>query len=102
MGVYCERCGKECQPGIGNPEARLLKRAQKGLCADCSLTQFLKSTEPFSELLGRVGVEALKAPGIKLSIARLLITGKADASIEDVNMDRVVANWNLPVKLIRQ
>lgn len=91
----CKRCGKPCRGGGGNPEARLLKRAEKGLCADCALTEFLKKTEPLSHILKEIGVELLREKHIKAQIANLLIVGHSDASIGEIDIERVIANWSL-------
>ena len=96
--MNCERCGKPCQSGIGNPEARLLKRSDKGLCADCALTAFLKTETPFEYAVQNNGIEILRDANIRLQIAQLLIAGKSDATIDEIDMERVIANWNLPVK----
>jgi len=95
--TQCQRCSKECQAGVGNPEARLLKRADRGLCADCALTVFLKNETPFEYAVQNNGIEILRDTNVRLQIAQLLLTGKSDASIEEIDMNRVIANWNLPV-----
>ena len=101
MTTQCQRCGKECQGGIGNPEARLLKRGQKGYCADCALTAFLKNETPFEYAVQNNGIEILRDKNIRLQIAQLLIAGKSDATIDEIDMERVIANWNLPVKRMK-
>jgi hypothetical protein len=94
----CKRCGRPCQGGKGNPEARLLKRSDKGYCADCALTAFLKTTEPLNMLIASQGVGALRYPQIRQQIARLLIVGKSDANINEIRIERVIENWDLPVR----
>lgn len=96
--IKCQRCGKECQGGIGNPEARLLKRSTKGYCADCALTVFLKKETPFEYSIQNNGIEILRDKNVRLQIAKLLIVGKSDASISEIDMERVITNWNLPDK----
>jgi len=98
MNTNCKRCGKECQTGAGNPEARLLKRSDKGYCTDCALTLFLKDAEPLNMLIEEQGCEVLRAPHIREQIARILITGKSDANIGEIDIERVIENWALPVK----
>lgn len=98
LETKCKRCGKDCKGGAGNPEARLLKRAEKGYCADCALTEFLKKTEPLNMLLKEQGPEILRAQHIRAGIASLLIVGKSDASIGDIDIERVICNWDLPIK----
>ena len=95
--TVCGRCGKQCRGGAGNPEARLLKQSSKGFCADCALTQFLKRNEPLGSLIETQGVDILRNKEVKLQIARLLIIGKSDASINEIDTERVIANWKLPI-----
>jgi len=96
--IKCQRCGRNCQSGNGNPEARLLKRSDKGYCADCALTAFLKTTEPLNMLIGSQGVGTLRNQNIRAQIANLLIVGKSDANIGEIDIERVIENWDLPVK----
>ena len=97
MSTNCKRCGKECQGGEGNPEARLLKRSQTGYCADCAITTFLKKTEPVAMIFESLGPEALRNQTIQEQIADLLIIGKSDASIKEIDVERVIKNWDLPI-----
>jgi len=87
-----------CQGGEGNPDARLLKRAVSGYCADCALTAFLKGTEPLGMLIEENGLESLRNPIFLAQITRLLIVGNSDARIEEIDIDRVIENWGLPCK----
>jgi len=96
--VKCQRCGKNCQSGIGNPGARLLKRGKQGYCANCALTAFLKNETPFEYAIQNNGIEILRDKNIKLQVAKLLITGKSDATIDEIDMEEVIVNWNLPFK----
>ena len=96
--MQCKRCNRECQPSIGNPEARLLKRAKNGYCADCALTIFLKQTEPLNMLIRQQGVEVLRHKGIINQLSNLLVIGKSDATIDEIDFERLIANWDLPIK----
>lgn len=98
MILNCERCGKKCQSGEGNPEARLLKRAKNGYCADCALTCFLKKTEPLGMLIEGQGPEILRHQSIRAQIATLLIIGNSDADIGEIDIETVIRNWRLPIK----
>lgn len=91
----CERCGKPCQGGDGNPDAKLLKRSHSGYCADCALTLFLKSN--FSYVLGDKP-EMLRLPQVRQQIANLLITGNSDAGIGEIDIEHVIGNWDIPWK----
>ena len=94
----CGRCSKPCRGGEGTPDARLLKRAVSGYCADCALTAFLKGTEPLGMLIEENGLESLRNPIFLAQITRLLIVGNSDARIEEIDIDRVIENWGLPYK----
>jgi hypothetical protein len=94
----CQRCGKICQGGVGNPEARLLKRASSGLCVNCVITQFLKTTEPLSIVLNQVGVKAFYNPDVQAQISQLLKVGHSDASLYEIDWQVVIKNWDLPFK----
>ena len=93
----CNRCGKPCRPGEGNPEARLLKKSDKGYCADCGLTAYLKMTPPIDMLLRNSGPEILKLPAIREQISRILISANSDCDISEIDINRVISNWDLPV-----
>ena len=93
----CERCGRECQGGVGNPAARLLRKAQKGLCANCAVTAFLTDTEPIAGILKRGNILMLLNPMVQEQFGNILISGNSDASLRDVNWDVVVSQWDLPM-----
>ena len=95
--AHCKRCGKVCQPGPGNPKARLLTRSHKGYCANCALTAFLKQTEPLSGVLESQGPEMLRAEHVRLQIARLLLVGKSDATIGEIDIESIISQWGLPL-----
>ncbi|KKK63206.1 hypothetical protein LCGC14_2996630, partial [marine sediment metagenome] len=46
-------------------------------------------------LLKEQGVEVLRMQHIREGIARLLIVGKSDANIGDIDIERVISNWDL-------
>lgn len=100
--TFCRRCGKTCQSGTGNPNARIFRRANKGLCADCAITQFLKSTESLSWAMEKIGAKALYNPDIQRQIAAIMTAGNSDASPGEINWQRVIELWDLPVKPIKQ
>ena len=96
--MTCDRCRREgLQPGEGNPAARLLKRATAGCCADCSITAFLRTMPPLSELLEVQGPQVLLNPIVQQQVARILASGQADARPEEIDWARVVENWELPL-----
>lgn len=96
--VRCERCGRPCRSaGTGNPDARLLRHAERGYCANCGLTEFLKKTSPLCELLELQGARVLLTPHIQTGILRLLPSGQADATTGEIDFSTIVENWSLPL-----
>ena len=96
----CERCGKQLQMGGSkNPDARLLRRAEspQGYCAGCAATQFLKCTGPLGEVLSQMGPEMLRAPHVQTQFRAVMQSGGADAAFEEIDWERVIAYWHLPV-----
>jgi len=93
----CQRCGRECQVGVGNPEARLLRKAQKGLCANCAVTAFLLDTEPIVGILKRGNPLMLLNPMVQEQFGNILISGNSDASLREIDWDVVVSQWGLPM-----
>lgn len=94
----CRRCGQECQPGIGNPSARPLRRSLTGVCADCGITLFLRTTEPICSLLASLGPESLLTPQLQTQVGQILRAGQSDCQLSEINWGRVIANWHLPIR----
>ena len=118
----CQRCGRQCVGADGSPDARLLKRAQTGVCVDCGITLFLQSSElPFARLLtekpdepdahtlasgkgkktairplSERGRAMLAQPHVQAQFAAIMRAGQADAQAEEIDWTRVVDNWELP------
>lgn len=98
--VACMRCGIPCRvKGSSNPDARLLQHAStpRGFCPDCGATAFLRQAPVLSEVLSRVGPQALLMPAAREQFARLMRTGNADANPGELDWERIVANWDLPL-----
>lgn len=96
--MTCERCRRDgLQPGEASPEARLLRRARAGYCADCAITAFLRETSPLDEMMALRGPEVLLDPMVQRQVAQILASGQADARPEEIDWARVVANWPLPI-----
>jgi len=105
----CSRCGRILQIGAsGNPNARLLKRTDKpnGYCANCSATQFLRTTGVLAEMMRMRGPEVLLNPMIQAQFLRVMQSGNADAQPLEIDWGAVVKNWHMPVdgekKVLRQ
>lgn len=100
--THCQRCGKLCQSGVGNPEARPLRRAVVGYCADCAITHFIKDTEPLASIIAGgpwgpgKGPSILLNPHIQGDWQRLFVTGCSDADNSEINWQRVVELWDMP------
>jgi hypothetical protein len=93
----CQRCGfGPLVGGEGRPDALLLRRAHEGVCVSCAITQFIKSTPAMMMGIERNGVEMLRDGRFGPSWARLMATGKSDATAAEIDWNRVVDNWDLP------
>lgn len=95
----CVRCNQPCQPGETiNPEARPFRLAEKGLCENCVVTQFLLSddVEPLRAGLLRNGIQVLKNPAIQEQFAKILKVGGSELPVERINWDIVIETWDLP------
>jgi len=94
--THCERCGALCRVSDQrNPDARLLRHADAGLCAGCAMTAFLKTMEPLATVLAAKGPEVLLVPAIQQQAARMLVAANSDASPGEIDWNRVVAQWEL-------
>lgn len=100
--VSCSRCGQPCRVAeSSNPNARLLKHAtrpvQDGLCANCAMTAFIRSVETIMYGITKNGLAPLRDPRIQKEFEGLLQAGEADATPYELDWDRVIANWDLPL-----
>jgi hypothetical protein len=101
----CDRCGRPCQVAPDrNPDARLLRKSAvpKGLCVDCATTEWLLNTYPCNLLLDQSGPDVLRHGAIQEQFAAIMISGNADARPDEINWERVIANWDLPVKQVKK
>lgn len=95
----CVRCGKPCQPGENkNPEARPFRLSEKGLCANCVVTQFMlcDDLEPFRIGLLRNGIEVLKSPAIQKQFTKILEVGGSELITEEIDWNMIIDQWDLP------
>lgn len=100
----CTRCGKLCKvAGPPNPDARLMPYAtakeakERGLCADCAATAFIKGIETLMYGIGLNDVKMLLDQRVQQQFSQIMIVGKADAKPDEINWQRVVDNWELPL-----
>ena len=105
----CIRCGCPAQGrGDGNPDARMLRRAQTGVCVECGIVEFLqKLTNTFPgataipvtiKTCGSATAdfslpESLRLPHIQEQMANVIRAGKSDANPDEVNWERVIEVW---------
>lgn len=100
--VQCERCHAPC--GVSrdrDPKARLLRHADKGLCANCATTAFLKATEPLSSVIAAKGAAMLLDPRVADHFASVMAAGNADASPAEIHWPAVVEWWDEPFPKVK-
>jgi hypothetical protein len=94
--IPCPRCGHLGQTGPQpNPEGQLMVYAQtakNALCASCAATSFIKGIETLMWGIEKNGVQMLLNPVVQQGFAEVMKAGKADATPEEVNWQRVVDN----------
>ena len=96
----CERCGRPARGASGNPDARLLRRAQTGVCVECGVVLFLQRLANMSTK-GTIDFalpDGLRLPHVQEQFAKVLEVGKADARAEDINWERVIELWDTQPK----
>ncbi len=97
--VECKRCGRLCRRSAPiHEDAELLQRttSDDGFCPDCAVTAFLLSVAPARQSINRIGPQCLRDERIRREFAEVLVAGKADMTIDEVNWDTVISNWALP------
>ena len=93
----CARCGFPCRPSSPvHPDARLLQRAQDGVCPSCATTQFLMSIETVMYGIEKNGVGMLLRQDVQKQFASVMQAGNADVSPEEIDWQWVIAQWDLP------
>jgi hypothetical protein len=69
-----------------------------GYCATCAMTAFLKDPEfPMAGILAERGPGILLAPHVREQMARLMEVGQSEAAPSEIDWERLVANWELPL-----
>jgi hypothetical protein len=96
----CERCGVPCRVAAhSNPDARPLRHSTKpeGFCVNCGVTAFFQHTEPLPELIATSGgPECLRLDHIREQFEQILRVGMADAKADEIDWEKVIADWSLP------
>lgn len=94
----CERCNVPLRVAGGrNVEARMLRLAktQKGYCIDCAVRAwFYCMRDTFRDLRP----EDLRLPHVQQQTALVMKAAGADARPEEITWERVIANWDLPLR----
>jgi hypothetical protein len=95
--VLCERCATPCKVNPDrNEAARLLRRSlSTGVCANCGITEFLKTMEPLATVIKAKGLDVLLIPAVQAQAAAVLAAGQADAAPEEIDWRVVVEQWDL-------
>jgi hypothetical protein len=98
----CLRCGVDVQVSAKKRAEKSwpfkLATIPKGFCADCVFTQFLCNTYPINMGLDRSGPELLLHPQMREAVLMSGLLEKCDMNVDEVNWQKVVANWNLPIE----
>ncbi len=95
----CRRCGRPARGRVGNPDARPIRRALEGECAECSIVLFLQKLSNMSGggLLppGATWTEALRLPHVQEQFGAVLRVGLSDLTLEEIDWERVIELWVL-------
>ena len=95
--VNCKRCQIRCQVDIlRNPNAKMLRHSNKGLCVNCAVHDWLRNTYPPNILLAQSGPKILLLPHIQEQFAEIMNVGFADAKPDEIDWNKIVDNWDLP------
>ena len=102
----CQRCGRAALGGDGNPEARIMRRSQQGVCVDCATVIFLQrldnmhGSKMHGHLLppGETWATALCLPHVQEQFAAVMKAGKADANADEIDWNRVIELWDIVPK----
>ena len=97
--INCERCGVCCRVGgPKNPDAKMLRRSKepKGFCVNCAVHDWLRNTYPVNLIFTTLSPEALRLEHIQQQFTAIMRAGFADASPDEIDWERIIANWKLP------
>jgi len=77
----------------------MMRRAQKGLCVNCSVIVFLQQLgnmhAPGALPTGDKMKEALRLPHMQEQFAAVMRAGKADANPDEIDWNRVIDLWDI-------
>lgn len=93
----CARCGDICRSAKSqNPDARVFKHAEKGLCANCVVTQFLLSVETLRLGIEKNGINVLLNPMIQKQFESVMYSGGSEMLPDEINWNLIVRRWKDP------
>ena len=96
----CKRCGQLGRPSVGNPDSRPFRKAAEGLCVNCVVTEFFKTTEPLKSMFGGIwgnnSPEVLLAPHMQQQFGNILQAGNCDVKLEEIDWQTIIDQWDLP------
>lgn len=101
----CSRCGAACRVTPGrDAKAKMLRKSAHpdGFCANCAVTEYLANSYPINMLLERSGPEVLRHPALRTPFAEIMESGHANMRIEEIDWDKVVDNWSLPLPQVKR
>ena len=101
----CDRCKRPLRVADRRREDSApfrLAKEPKGECPDCVMTAFLYNTYPLNLQLDQTGPQLLLNPMIRDAFLMSGILDKCDLTIDEINWQRVVDNWNLPVEIAKK
>ena len=100
----CDRCKRPLRVAVRRREDSApfrLAKVPKGECPDCVMTGFLYNTYPINMQIDEAGPELLLKPMIRDAFLMSGILDGCDMSVDEIDWQRVVDNWNLPVAVAK-
>lgn len=103
--AFCDRCRKPLRVAESRNEHSApfrLAKVPSGVCAECVMTQFLYNTYPVNMIIDEAGPEMLLNAGfMRMAFTQAGILQNCDMDIAEIDWQRLVDNWKLPVKITR-
>ena len=97
----CRRCGKKLRVDPKpQSNAKMLKRGSqaKGFCINCAVHDWLRNTYPVNIIFTTLSPDALRLEHIQQQFITLMQAGNADANPDEIDWERIIANWKLPFR----
>ena len=71
-------------------------KTSDGYCVDCAVHDWLRNTYPINIQLAESGPSPLVHAHVRRQVEEIMRVGNADASPDEIDWDRIIANWELP------